>query len=349
MRKMNNQLNIIPNRTINYNGLDDGFLHSTFEDSLGTLAGKKVIFRTDFTKEAIALQSLSGDSMNLAANELREFSQNPSERIIASIDSSCVLVGETQEGAIYAGRVATVLASKGQIQSYYRMGPVILYVDPYTIKSIFGSHFDRKISSAILFDRSIAERFVRIYLERHAQIRAAKSLSGAIILADGSLRPSLLEQKEISLRALQIACSENFNDLIGFSKASSLRFISNVIGAFQANEKSQVYLDLTDSINSILLPHGDNKITIARFASNSPGFRVDFSSSNFEEEAQLFADLRFNDRFFRGYPETLRLAHHLSIFDSSTISSVRSYLAKKYDLVQIPADDLRASILGKLV
>jgi hypothetical protein len=37
------------------------------------------------------------------------------------------------------------------------------------------------------------------------------------------------------------------------------------------------------------------------------------------------------------------------VFDSSTISSIRSYLSRKYRLINIPSDDLRATILGKLV
>ena len=61
----------------------------------------------------------------------------------------------------------------------------------------------------------------------------------------------------------------------------------------------------------------------------------------------MLGDLKANYLFFRGYPETLRLAYHLAVFDSSTISSIRGYLSKKYRLIHIPSDDLRATILGK--
>jgi hypothetical protein len=349
MRMMNNQLNVVAQEVSGRPTFEDDILAFQFGSTLEGLAGKRVIFRTDFSKESIPLQSLCKGVANITIGSLKEFSKTPRERMVAAVDSTCALIGETEEGSIYAGRVATVLALKGCIQKYYRAGPIIFYLDPRTIKSSFGSCFDRKTSIALLLDRSIAERFIRIYLERRAQIQAAKSLSDAIILVDGSLRSSILEQRDNSLTNLQLVCEENLNQLIGFSKASSLRFISSAVSAIQSSKENQVYVDLTDSITSILPDRETNKIALVRFAVNSPVFRLDFSPSNFEEEAQLLADLKSNDRFFRGYPETLRLAHHLSVFDSSTISSVRSYLAKKYELVQVPSDDLRASILGKLV
>jgi hypothetical protein len=349
MRMMNNQLNVVPevpSRPVNF---DDELRDSVRGDSLAGLMGKKVIFRTDFSKEAIPLQSLSQASLMNSSTLLKDFSQSPRDRIVAAVDSSCALIGETEEGFIYAGRVATVFATKGSILRYHRAGPVIFYFDPATIRSSLGSNISKKISNMILLDRSIAERFIRNYLERRAQIQAAYSLTDAVILLDGALRSSVLEHRDSSLKRLQDVCEENLNQLVGLSKASSLRVISNAAGALQSNKKSQVYLDLTDSIGRFLLNCGTNRITVVRFSPNSTVFRVDFSSSNVEEESQVLSDLKYNDSFFRGYPETLRLAHHLSVFDSSTISSVRSYLAKKYDLIQIPTDDLRASILGKLV
>jgi hypothetical protein len=349
MRMMNNQLNVVPNDVRKHSSFEEELLGSVLEDSLAGLKRKRVIFRTDFSKEAIPLQTFSQVVLGNTSNALKSFSQTPRDRIVASIDSSCALIGETEEGSIYAGRVATVFATKGSILRYHRAGPVIFYFDPITIKSSLGSQINNKISNVMLFDRSIAERFIRNYLERGAQIQAANSLSDAIILVDGALRSSVWEQRDSSLKRLQNACEENLNQLLGFSKASSLRVISNAGAILLSAQRCQVFLDLTNSIRAFLPNCGTNRITVAKFSPNSTVFRVDFSSSNVEDEAQLLADLKYNDSFFRGYPETLRLAHHLSVFDSSTISSVRSYLAKKYDLIQIPSDDLRATILGKLV
>jgi len=99
----------------------------------------------------------------------------------------------------------------------------------------------------------------------------------------------------------------------------------------------------------VFTPSFAGRVLVARFSQNSRVFRVDVSRVNVEEDSQVLSDLKQNDLLFRGYPETLRLAHHLAVFDSSTISSTRSYLSRKYGLIHIPSDDIRATILGKLV
>ncbi|MHB1908991.1 MAG: DNA double-strand break repair nuclease NurA [Nitrososphaerales archaeon] len=342
---MSNQLNVIPSNKIE---LENQFSKSLLAGDLGNLTGKRVIFRTDFAKEPLALGSLASQTVTFHSVP-QEFSKSSRERRVAAIDSSCVLIGETEQGAIYAGRVATVFSKKGMIQEYCRAGPVIFYLDPSVSDSRLKSMISGKLWRLVLLDRSIAERFIRIHLERIAQVRAAESLSDGIVLLDGSLKSSPLEPVGSTLRDLERVCEASLNQLIGFSKASSLRLISNAASALQSYEKSQVFIDITSSVRALIPSFGKSEVTVAKFCSNSPVFRVDASSANSEDKSQVFSDLKYNDSFFRGYPETLRLAHHLSVFDSSTISSVRSYLSKQYGLVAVPSDDLRATILGRFV
>lgn len=349
---MNNQLNILPSNKVGsgYVSLEREFSREAISSGLGSLAGKKVLFRTDFSKESIPLQSFSQGTSHSIKYMIKEFSSCPRTRTIASIDSSCALIGETEEGSIYAARVATVFSRGGAIQRYSRAGPVIFYLEPSMIQRGLGSTISKKIINLILLERSTAERFIRMYMERKAQIEAASLVSDSIIVVDGALRTSILEQRNCTLGHLQDVCEANDNQLLGFSKASSLRLVSNGAGYLQSQPRSQIFIDLTEFIRALLPGIGsNNKVAVAKFAANSTVFRLDFSSSNIEEESQLLSDLKYNDSFFRGYPETLRLAHHLSVFDSSTVSSIRGFLSKKYGLVQIPSDDLRATILGKFV
>jgi hypothetical protein len=344
MRMMNNQLNIIPS-----NRLEDEFSKAVLVSRLGGLSGKRVMFRTDFSKETLPLQSLSAQTSRYQSYLPQSFADTHCDRVVASVDSSCALIGETEDGAIYAGRVATVLSSKGSILKYMRAGPIIFYLDPSTVQANLGSYLQRRVLNLVLQDRSVAERFIRVQLERKAQIQASQMLNDAIIVVDGALKSTVLEQNGATLKAVQDSCVENSNQLIGMSKASSLRMISNGAAILQTYPKSQVFLDITESVRALLPNFGSNKITVAKFSLNCPVFRVDFSRTNTEDEAQLFSDLKHNDIFFRGYPETLRLAHHLSVFDAATISSVRGYLARQYGLIAIPSDDLRSTVLGKFV
>ena len=351
VRKLNNQLNLLPSNKIGLIDLNNEFCKETLSAPLGSLSGKRVMFSTDSSKEQLALCPLSAGDMGKVPYVLQAFSPTPRERIVASVDSSCALIGETEEGSIYAGRVTTVFSSKGVVLSYQRAGPIIFYLDPTTVETGFGSLCQAKRGlKSILLDRSVAERSIRIFLERKAQIRAAESLSDSIVVVDGSLRGSLLEQKGATIKKLEEEAERNFNQLVGFSKASSIRLISSACSFLQTCRRSMVYIDLTE-FAGVLLPYRNpgSRITVAKFSPGVSVFRLDTSSANTEDASQVYSDLKYNDSFFRGYPETLRLAHHLSILDSSIISSIRSYLSKEYGLVQVPSDDLRATILGKLV
>ena len=337
---MNNQLNLIPR---NEPGIDVGVL----KEGLVNLTGKRVLFRSDYKREAISLQYADEQSTRLPY-EIRSFSSQPRERNVIGIDSSCVLIGETEDGTIFAGRVATVSASGSKILRYQRAGPFIYYMNQKMIDSEISSGIPRRTMNAIVSDSALAERFIRIRLERAAQIYAARTNSDSVILIDGSIRASMLESAQFSLRLLERETEDNFNQLLGVTKTSNIKLVARAAAALSTSKTSSAYADLTDSLR-ILGVGTSSKILVARFTQGSQVFRVDVSSANAEHESQVLADVKRNDILFRGYPETLRLAHHLSIFDSAAISSIRGYLSKKYGLVQIPSDDLRATILGKFV
>jgi hypothetical protein len=347
LRMMNNQLSLLPGSGHLTRLVDIEALSDNLETSLTDLTGKRVFFRSDFSKESVPLQNLESN-FGTPAYEAKKFAPTSRERQIIAIDSSSVLIGETEDGSIYAGRVAIVSASKNRIRAHFRAGPIIFYINQKSLSKELDTKLPRKVLKAILSDISIAERFIRIKLERSAQIQVARTNSDALILVDGSLRASVLETGSLSLRELERSAEENFNQLVGFSKTSNLKFVCNAAGILQNIAKSEVYFDITDTLR-VFAPSLENRVLVAKFSQNSQVFRLDLSRSNAEEDSQVLADLKHNDCFFRGYPETLRLAHHLSVFDSFTVSSTRSFLSKKFGLVRIPSDDLRATILGKLV
>jgi len=354
---MNNQLNLlppsvdsdVPSSFAQKIDLNIAFQKDKLQSKLISLSGKRVFFRSDFSKESIPFVDSNPLSTScMIPYQVRELKSSSRERLIVGVDSSCALIGETEDGAIYAGRVAIVYASRSAIIKYCRAGPIIFYLDPSTLQSELGAHISPKVVRLVLYDRSIAERLIRTQLERVAQAEVCKSCSDTILLVDGSLRSSILEPRSLTLRDLEHLCEENFNQLLGISKATSFKFISKTASSLQSLSQSQIFVDLTDSIRA-LIPGVESRVLIAKFSSNSQVFRVDFSYRNTEDELQVLSDLKYNDLFFRGYPETLRLAHHLSVFDSATISSVRSYLSSKCGIIQVPSDDLRSTILGKLV
>ena len=344
---MNNQLNLVPGTNETRQLIDLESITGDFDSSLSRLAGKRVFFRSDFSREVIPLQNLEAIP-KAAPYQLHSFSPEPRDREIIGIDSSCALIGETEDGSIFAGRVAIVNSVNRKITNYCRAGPFIFYMNQKSLSEELGRKLPQKAIKALISDNSLAERYIRIRLERSAQLHAARTNTDSVILIDGAIRSSLLETRALCLKELEEEAKNNFNQLIGVSKSSSLRFVSSAALTLQSIARGDVYFDITDSLRMFSM-NLESRVLVARFSPNSQVFRVDMSRANGEKDEQCLADLKKNDIFFRGYPETLRLAHHLSVFASSTISSTRSYLSKKYGLIQVPSDDLRATILGKLV
>jgi len=341
---MATQLNILSqeSRPLIPVALDAGPLSS----DLDKLKGKRILFRNNYSKECIPLQSLSDPFNILEILHLREFSPNPIKRRIAAVDSSCALIGETEDGAVYAGRVVAVHVTKSKGFTYSRLGPIIIYLQPNGKAGFCG--LTKRAVRLMLSDKMLAERFIRTWLERWVQLDLAKNFENSLILVDGGLRSSDLEPQEFSLRVIEGKSQENSNQILGISKASSLRLISSLSSQLDSRVNGSIFLDVTDPIRT-LTPCLRCRVLVVRFSTNATVFRVDSSLSNSESDSQVLSDLKFNDVIFRGYPESLRLAHHLSIFDLSTVNSIRAYLSRKYGLVSIPNDDLRATILGKLV
>ncbi|MCC2647791.1 MAG: putative NurA protein [Nitrososphaeraceae archaeon] len=55
-----------------------------------------------------------------------------------------------------------------------------------------------------------------------------------------------------------------------------------------------------------------------------------------------------NDSIAGGYPETLRLAHHISTFTSTEISCLRSHVLNNYDVIELASEDIRRTLLGSI-
>ena len=343
---MNNQLNIVP-QVVESSLFNLEPLAEEYESSLSTLSGMRVLFRSDFGKEAIPLQNLE-NQVGECPYQIRNFSSESRERQIVAIDSSCALIGETEQGAIFAGRVAVATSKASKITKYHRAGPFIFYFTMKYLSEQIKTALPPRALRAIAGDNSLAERFIRTKLERFAQILSARTCRDSIILIDGALKSSSLETRKHGLHELEEAAEENENQIIGIGKSTSLRVIVRAANLLQSFGSGESYFDITETLR-FFCSCAEARILVARFSPNSPVFRVDASRRNSENDSNVLADLKRNDFFFRGYPETLRFAHHLSVFDASTISSIRSYLSRKYGLVQVPSDDLRAMILGKLV
>jgi hypothetical protein len=80
---------------------------------------------------------------------------------------------------------------------------------------------------------------------------------------------------------------------------------------------------------------------------NSPILRVDLITANGDKDGAL-GKLLGNDSISSGYPETLRLAHHISTFTNTEVSCLRGHILSNYDVTELASEDIRRKLLSSI-
>ena len=289
-----------------------------------SLTGRKFIFNRD-GRESYPFEEW-GEG---AGGIIEEIIPMESDTTVASTDSSCILLGDTSDGSAYAVRGAIVFASGGSIEGYLRIGPIFVYLSP---KGVFGLHsplspYELRIS---LSDHQIAERTIRNSMERKVIGSLLISSGEKIVMADGSLKHPMG-----GLLGFTPRLGNPSTALIGFSKSSSLVSSSGITSSV-SRARAASFGTVDD---------GPVKTILAKFSSEGLVFRLDILNRN-EKTADVLGKLSWNDSFAVGYPESLRLAHHLSVFTRSEDAAMKAYLTKRYSLRRLPTFGLRRMTLG---
>ena len=108
-------------------------------------------------------------------------------RPVASVDSTCVLVGETGQGALYAARTARGTSYEGSLRRFFRHGPILVYATSSGLSGL-AARLPSAEMDLLLSDHAVAERFIRNTVERRV-IEALSAPEGdSIVMAFGSLK-----------------------------------------------------------------------------------------------------------------------------------------------------------------
>lgn len=247
-------------------------------------------------------------------------------RPVASVDSTCVLIGETSEGSLFAARTAVGISYGGCLRKFFRLGPILVYASSSGLMGLA-----RDISSSeldlLLSDHTVAERFIRNTIERRV-VSALSSRNGMILMADGSLRHPMGQ------RPVGILRSKDRASLVGFSKSSNL-ILSE--GAMAALSKAQVpsYFPVEE---------GPVSTVLAKFTPEGLVFRLDLAGP--EDAHTTLGRILWNDAFASGYPDSLKVAHHLSIFSKAEDQALKTYVTKKFRVRHLYTFPLRKIALG---
>jgi hypothetical protein len=248
---------------------------------------------------------------------------------LASVDSSCILMGETSTGALYAVRAGIGFSSGGALRSFCRLGPFMVYLSE---KASYGlvdelSNYELRIC---LTDHSIAERVIRNSIERRIVSSLLRTPNQRLVMADGSLKhPAGIMRDGLAHFDYSQAT------LVGFSKSSSLIFASGPSSA----------ISKTSAASFAIIEEGLIKTALAKFKADGLVFRIDVINSSVPLASTL-GKILSNDTFSAGYPESLRVAHHLSVFSRAENAALKACLRRSYSLHYLPSFDLRRIALG---
>ncbi len=250
-------------------------------------------------------------------------------RPVASVDSTCVLVGETSEGALYAARTAIGISFEGSLRRFFRLGPILVYASGSGLVGL-KSHVSSPEFAMLLSDHAVAERVIRNIVERRVIEALLAGEEDALVMADGSLKHPY-GQFTGSLPKPANAHSS----LIGFSKSSNLIFSERAVSSLSRAEGAVFHL----------VDDGPVKTVLAKFTHDGLVFRLDVADGLEPVETTL-GRILWNDAFASGYPDSLKVAHHLSIFSRAEDQALKAYVTRRFKLRQLPTFSLRTIALG---
>ena len=249
-------------------------------------------------------------------------------RQIASVDSTCVLVGETSKGALYAARTAVGVSFEGALRRFYRFGPILVYANSTGLSGLV-SRLPSSELDLILSDHAVAERFIRNTVERRVIEALSAGDGNMVVMADGSLKHPLGRLGSSALRGGWAR-----RPTVGFSKSSNLIL----------SEDAMAVLSRAPLPSYHMLDGGSCSTVLAKFTTDGLVFRLDIAGP--EPAETVLGRILWNDAFSSGYPDSLKVAHHLSIFSKADDQALKAYVTKRFRVKQLHTFPLRKIALG---
>jgi hypothetical protein len=210
-------------------------------------------------------------------------------------------------------------------------------------KTIHESELEERLSRLVILDDDLAKRLIRVRVERAVQKEIASHFTNSIILVDGSLKASMFEERERSISKISESSVLRKNMLIGISKSTKLKALDRAAAPL-TKVPEPAYIEVDDIIKSLIRNTVGSNLMVKLEKGSSPILRADIVGNRSQSLGMLLG----NDVVAGGYPETLRLAHHISTFTSTEMTCLRSHILNNYDVTELAADDIRRTLLGSI-
>src|ERR671912_108623 len=337
---MNNQEILFSDSILTLGGLDIGeSVSKCLAPKLDVLKGKKIVFCYDEKKMMpVDGWGMRSDPYNTTAvTTIRPIKENA---LVAAIDSSSVKLAETEDGSLYAIKCGVATAYASHTLIHFKIGPVLFYLSE---KTVHESELEERLSRLVLLDDDLAKRLIRVRVERAVQKEIASHFTNSIILIDGSLKASLFEERERSISKISESSVLRKNMLVGISKSTKLKALDRAAAPL-TKVRGPAYIEVDDIIKSLIRNTIGSNLMIKLEKGSRPILRADIVG----DVSQSLGMLLGNDMVAGGYPETLRLAHHISTFTSTEVTCLRSHILNNYDVTELAAEDIRRTLLGSI-
>jgi len=297
-----------------------------------------------------AIPESDGDILDLGIvdrNEIIELTPSPSTRPVAAIDTSTIRLGDLADGSLCALRGAIVIR-EGKQYRYIRYGPLVFSLGNYPNINEIAKLGVTTLTGATNVDFLL--RRVRNSLERWLQLSVSSSLTGGLILFDGSLTAGTPDNPSNEMEKILQMARGSENVVLAISKNTQLRIDDQAITSLLEDQPEPCFIDVDEKIKSQFPAYPIQflgRVYVGKLARRGFPFRMDVDRK-VSKEAGIFGlrQLAGTDIVDQGYPETLRIAHILSTFTAGDVLAIQSLAAARFGVQLVPRLALRRSLFG---
>ena len=273
-------------------------------------------------------------------NGVKHFSAKRSQTPIVSFDSTCVTALHSKNYLILAARAVAVNKDKSLSKQYHRWGPLFFSRIQQNI-GIDQSNIDGKYGS--IWIEEFIQSQVRLSLELCLLKRAFNTSDNSIILFDGSPNSNFTDY---SLSSHLNHISNQPIAIVGISKTSTSEYFGSPFEFLEMSSKTPSYVEIKYNSSS---KSYSNWVTFAvKFSNSGLPLRVDILPLKISDPIQILEILAGSDSFYSGYPESLRLAHHLSVFTPLESSGLKNLIETKTNHRNLSYRNRRLTFLGSI-
>jgi hypothetical protein len=338
---MINQKALFSDNILSLRDLDIGeSVSKCLAPKLDVLKGKKIVFCYD-DKKMMPVDGWGMRSNPYSETTITTIGPIKENALVAAIDSSSIKLAETEDGSLYGIKCGLATAYAGHTLMHFKIGPGLFYLSE---KTVHESELEERLSRLVLLDDDLAKRLIRVRVERAVQKEIATNFTNSIILVDGSLKASIFEERDCRISKISESSVLRKNMLVGISKSTKLKALDRAAAPL-TKVPGPAYIEVEDIIKSLIRNTiGSNLMVKLEKGTSSPILRADIVG----DVRQSLGMLLGNDVAAGGYPETLRLAHHISTFTSTEVTCLRSHILNNYDVTELAAEDIRRTLLGSI-